>query len=144
MMRVFLRDGFIDRYSGEKLLFPPVLRIISLLYPLEFPYHSHWKMDRCHLAYWHLIPTIDHVVPVSRGGLDEEANMVCTSQMKNSVKAGWLLEELGWKLYPAGCADEWDGLLQWAVSYCGTNSRLMQKSNATDWLKAYSDLSSLH
>jgi hypothetical protein len=27
--RVFLRDGFVDRYSGKWLVFPPVLRLIS-------------------------------------------------------------------------------------------------------------------
>jgi len=32
-MKIFLRDGFIDRYSGERLVFPPVLRIMSSLMP---------------------------------------------------------------------------------------------------------------
>jgi hypothetical protein len=26
---VFIRDGFIDRYTGERLVYPPVLRLIS-------------------------------------------------------------------------------------------------------------------
>ena len=29
--RVFVRDGFIDRYSGERLVFPGVLRLLSRL-----------------------------------------------------------------------------------------------------------------
>jgi hypothetical protein len=28
--RVFIRDGFIDRYTGKRLIFPPVLRILSI------------------------------------------------------------------------------------------------------------------
>ena len=28
---VFLRDGFIDRYSGQRLVFPGTLRLLSLL-----------------------------------------------------------------------------------------------------------------
>lgn len=116
-VRLFLRDGFIDRYSGKKLVFPPVLRILSKLFPKEFPYHPHWKMAECHIAYWELAPTVDHVVPVTRGGEDEESNWVCTSQLRNSAKSNWLLEELGWELHPAGNADEWDGLLSWYVKY---------------------------
>lgn len=23
-----------------------------------------WKMSECHLAYWHLLPTIDHIIPI--------------------------------------------------------------------------------
>jgi hypothetical protein len=29
MTRIFLRDGFIDRYKSNKLVFPPALRLIS-------------------------------------------------------------------------------------------------------------------
>ena len=68
-MAVFVRDGFIDRYSGRRLVFPGTLRLLSLLLPQEFPFHSNWKTDACHSAFWELFPTIDHVVPVSRGGL---------------------------------------------------------------------------
>ncbi len=32
-IKIFLRDGFVDRYSGEKLVFPPVLRIMSSVMP---------------------------------------------------------------------------------------------------------------
>lgn len=37
--RVFMRDGFRDRYTGERLIFPPVLRLLSAALPTEFPYH---------------------------------------------------------------------------------------------------------
>jgi hypothetical protein len=37
--RVFLRDGFIDRYSGDRLFFPPVLEMISRSIPDDFPSH---------------------------------------------------------------------------------------------------------
>jgi hypothetical protein len=51
MLHVFIKDGFIDRYSGQKLIFPPVLRILSMNYPEEFPFHPNWKMSDCHPAY---------------------------------------------------------------------------------------------
>src|SRR5690606_19673169 len=59
-LEIYLKDGFIDRYTGEKLIFPGMLKIISNYFPEEFPYHSHWKMEKTHIAYWELIPTIDH------------------------------------------------------------------------------------
>ena len=63
LLQVFIRDGFIDRYSGEKLIFPGALRVLSELIPKEFPYQEHWKMSECHIAWWQLFPTIDHKVP---------------------------------------------------------------------------------
>src|SRR5688572_3048673 len=35
---LFLQDGFIDRYSGDRLVFPGVLRLLSHLFPADFPY----------------------------------------------------------------------------------------------------------
>lgn len=75
---IYNRDGFIDRYSGERLIFPGVLRILSKEFLLDFPYHLNWKMNECHLAYWELFPTIDHIVPIARGGVNEDSNLVCT------------------------------------------------------------------
>lgn len=110
-LRIFLRDGFIDRYTGKKLVFSGMLRLISLLMPEEFPYHPNWKMDQCHIAYWQLSPTLDHIFPVARGGLDDESNWVTTSMISNAQKDQWTLEELGWELLPAGDLAEWDGLI---------------------------------
>lgn len=135
-IRVFLRDGFVDRYSGQKLVFPGVLRLLSSLMPEEFPFHKNWKMSQCHIAYWHLFPTIDHVVPIARGGKDDESNWVCTSQLKNSAKSNWLLEELGWELHEAGRSEEWDGLLSWFMEYVAGNPRALDDSYLLSWYRA--------
>lgn len=37
----FVRDGFIDRYSGEKLVNPGLLKVLSFYMPDIFPYQSH-------------------------------------------------------------------------------------------------------
>jgi hypothetical protein len=79
LLRVFRRDGFTDRYSGTRLIFPGTLRMLSVLLPEQFPYHRNWKQSETHPAYWELFPTIDHVVPVARGGADDETNIVTTS-----------------------------------------------------------------
>jgi hypothetical protein len=35
-LSVFYRDGFVDRYSGLRLVFPGALRILSVVYPTPF------------------------------------------------------------------------------------------------------------
>lgn len=134
--KIFLRDGFIDRYSGDKLVFPAVLRLLSCLMPEEFPFHKNWKTSECHLAYWQLLPTVDHVVPVSRGGSDRESNWVCTSQLRNSAKSNWLLEELGWKLHEPGRVDDWDGMVHWYVEYIGQHAEFLEDKYLSSWYRA--------
>jgi len=133
---VFLRDGFVDRYSGEKLVFPPVLRLLSKLMPEEFPFHKNWKISECHAAYWQLFPSIDHIVPVARGGANEESNWVCTSQLRNSAKSNWLLEELGWRLHDPGDLRDWDGLLGWFMNYALRNPETLDDAYSHSWYNA--------
>lgn len=113
LIRVFLRDGFTDRYFGEPLVFPGTLRALSLLLPNEFPYQKNWKQSQTHPAFWDLSPTIDHVVPLARGGCDGPANVVTTSMVRNAAKGNWLLEELKWPSVRAPVIEGWDGLLSW-------------------------------
>jgi hypothetical protein len=115
-MRVFRRDGFIDRYSGGRLVFPGTLRLLSELLPQEFPFHPNWKSDACHFAFYELFPTVDHVVPVSRGGADDETNWVSMSMVRNAAKANFTLSELRWELVPPGEAGDWDGLVGWFLN----------------------------
>ena len=133
---IFRRDGFIDRYSGQELVFPPVLRILSNIMPEEFPFHPNWKVSECHIAYWQLMPTIDHVVPVSRGGSDEESNWVCTSQLRNGAKSNWLLSELDWTLREPGDLANWDGLFGWFMWYVGEHPRCLEDQYINSWFKA--------
>ena len=135
-IKIFMRDGFIDRYSGEKLVFPPVLHLLSNRLPAEFPYHVNWKMSDCHIGYWQLFPTIDHIIPVSRGGADEPANWVCTSQLRNSKKSSLLLEEIGWKLHKPGNPNEWDGLMKWFKVYASENPTVLEDKYILSWHKA--------
>ncbi len=115
-MRVFVRDGFIDRYSGQRLIFPPVLRMLSQALPAHFPFHTNWKTDECHFAYYELTPTVDHEIPVSRGGADDESNLVSTSMLRNMAKSNFLLSEIGWTKHPPGDFRQWDGLTAWFLA----------------------------
>ncbi|WP_234707846.1 HNH endonuclease [Mycolicibacterium elephantis] len=116
-MELFLRDGFIDVYTGNRLINPGVLRLLHVLLGDDFPAHPNWKASETHIAFWELFPTVDHLVPVSRGGKDEKSNWVTASMLSNQAKAHWTVGELGWERHPPGAIEEWDGLSQWLVDY---------------------------
>jgi 5-methylcytosine-specific restriction endonuclease McrA len=86
-IRVFLRDGFIDRYGGVKLFFPPVLELISLEIPEAFPSHRNGKASETHVAHWELYPSVDHLVPLTRGGAHEMDNWVTRSMSRYQRRA---------------------------------------------------------
>jgi 5-methylcytosine-specific restriction endonuclease McrA len=135
-IRVFVRDGFIDRYDGARLVFPPVLRMVSHALPARFPYHPHWRTPSTHPAYWEVSATIDHVIPVTRGGTDEASNWVTTSMAHNSAKMNWTLGELGWQLQKRGDVREWDGLLAWCVEYSAQHPDAIVDRALRRWLHA--------
>lgn len=134
--RVFVRDGFIDRYAGTRLIFPGVLRICSLAMPDAFPFHPNWRMRDTHEAFWELSPTIDHVIPIARGGADNESNWVTTSMRRNSAKSNWTLEQLGWQLHPSGDIGDWDGLLGWFRTHVASHPLLLQNPSIRQWNNA--------
>ena len=133
---VFRRDGFIDRYSGQRLVFPGVLRLLSRLLPREFPFHPNWKMSQTHPAYWELFPTIDHVRPITRGGVDSEGNWVTTSMLRNAAKANWTLTELGWSLHAPGSLVEWDGLTGFFLEFMDSDKSLLEDAYLQRWQSA--------
>ncbi len=135
-LSVFFKDGFIDRYSGEKLLNPGYLRALSKLFPEAFPFHTNWKMNQCHIAFWQYTPTIDHLVPVARGGADDVSNWVTTNMLHNAAKSNWLMEELDWKLYPSGKWQDWCGLSEEFVQIVEQNQQLRDDSYIHQWYSA--------
>lgn len=92
LMEQFFRDGFIDRYSGKKLINPGMLLTMSVKMPKTFPYQPNWKTDECHIAYWDYYPTLDHIYPISLGGKDTPENWASTSMVYNSAKSNFTLE----------------------------------------------------
>ena len=132
-IKQFIKDGFIDRYSGQRLVNPGLLKVISYYLPEVFPYHPHWKMDKCHNAYWELIPTVDHIHPIALGGADSEENYATTSMLHNSIKNNWTLEQLQWTLYPAGDYTEWDGLTNLFIKLVEQDKELLKDNYIKRW-----------
>lgn len=134
-MGQFIRDGFIDRYSGKKLVNPGILKVLSHYMPEAFPYHSHWKMEECHNAYWEFVPTVDHIYPVALGGADSMDNWATTSMLHNSIKSNWTLEQLEWKLYDPGDYSQYDGLTKLFMKLVQADEGLLKDAYIKRWYK---------
>jgi hypothetical protein len=130
MMEVFLRDGFVDQYSGERLLFPGTLLLLGELLPDVFPKAGPgqgWRVSECHWIYWRLWPTVDHAVPVARAHPNVDVhhlkNLITTSQMMNSAKDVWAPDEapapMRFRRIPddEAARKRWDGMMQWFLDY---------------------------
>jgi len=133
MCKVFLKDGFIDRYSGDKLIFPGLIKIMTNEFPDIFKYQRNWKMSETHMIYWDLCPTIDHLVPVARGGQDIEDNWITTSMIHNSAKSNWTIEEIGWELHNKGELKNWDGLVSYFLELIDKNPDYEKDSYILNW-----------
>jgi hypothetical protein len=134
-MNQFMEDGFIDRYTGKKLLNPGILKVISYYFPSEFPFQSHWKMTQTHIAYWELLPTLDHIYPIAKGGEDDEKNWVTTSMKNNSIKSNYTIDEIHWKLYPKGNLSDWDGLTSVFLQLVENDKVLLNDPYIKSWYK---------
>jgi hypothetical protein len=134
---VFVRDGFVDRYTGARLIFPPVLRIVSAVLPSEFPFHPNWKTTATHHpAFWEVGAAVDHLVPVTRGGVDDESNWITTSTARNSAKMNWTLDELGWTLHPSGDVRRWHGMMRWFLEYAEAHPKTLSIRSVRQWHRA--------
>jgi hypothetical protein len=89
-----------------------------------------------HPAFWELYPTVDHVIPIARGGADDETNIVTTSMLSNGAKGNWLLGELGWPTQRASVVDGWDGMLGWFLSQWDANEALHGNPYLRRWHRA--------
>lgn len=133
ILEVFRRDGFIDRYAGIKLVHPGLLILLQFELPEIFRYHGGWKLGECHIVFWELYPTVDHIVPITKGGSDEMYNLLTISMIGNTKKGNTPLSVLKWKIHPAGNLNEWDGLTKEFLA-------LMEKNNDYNNFKDFPNL----
>jgi 5-methylcytosine-specific restriction endonuclease McrA len=107
---VLLRDGFIDRYTGDKLVFPGILFLLHFEIPEIFRYNKNWKPEVCHKIFWELYPTVDHIHAQANGGSHELDNLITTLQVINNHKSKKNFEKINWERKDEGVLSNWDGL----------------------------------
>jgi hypothetical protein len=78
------------------------------------------------------------VLPVSRGGSDDESNWITTSMVRNAAKSAFTLDELGWSLHPAGNIAEWDGLVGWFIDQANADRAILADPYLRQWFVAAS------
>ena len=83
-----------------------------------------------------VFPTLDHIVPVSRGGPDNSGNWVTTSMLRNAAKANFKLDELGWILHPTGDLQQWDGLTNWFLDWTARDPDVLVDGYLRRWHNA--------
>lgn len=115
--KIYARDHYQCRYCGERVILTAAMRLISRLYPIQFPYHPNWKADSTHPAFVSRSATLDHVKPIVGGG-DPIApdNLVTACWNCNRRKGDLDLEEIGWSLVEPRDKD-WRGLTNSSLRY---------------------------
>jgi hypothetical protein len=122
---VFLRDGFICRYSGQRVLLPAAMMLLAKVLPEQFPWHQNWRMDVCHSAFWELSAEVDHIEPRARRGTHNIDNLVTVTPLVNKSKAHSHLSSLAWSLHPVGSLHEWDGKAGWFLAEAQKRPKLL-------------------
>lgn len=107
---IFVRDGWRCRFCGTKVISRAARSVITRLFPIE----AHWtslEFQR-HSALYAMASSLDHVVPHSRRGKNEESNFVTACYCCQFGRGEWLLEEveLADPRDRPPLQDGWDGL----------------------------------
>lgn len=130
--RVFVRDGFIDRYTGQQLLYPGALLLLQQLRP-EFLQRMQEQPDQrtsC-TKQDELMPKVDRIVPLHLGGRDDDQNWITTSVRRYIMRGIHTPEKLGWEVHPPGSLRKWDGLMEWFLQMMESNTnRAIDRSDA--------------
>ena len=95
---VFARDQYTCRLCGMQTVDVEVMKALSKAFPAEFPYHPRWRQDAVSPVYWTHVTSLEHVVPIARGGAHDASNFATSCYACNDARSDYLLEELGWGL----------------------------------------------
>lgn len=134
-LKIFQRDGFIDRFTGQKVFLPPVLPILSSALPDVFPNNPHWDRDKTHQAHEMFNATVKKIIPNRPA---DEFNLVTTSSKNRLYKSNATIENLGWKILSLEeIADiRWDGMTGWFINYVDEHRELLDAPLTARWYKA--------
>lgn len=134
-VRVYRRDCWTCRYCGRRTIFYPVMPLLGIIFPDQFPFNTNWKAGQTHPAVADCTGVVDHVVPGSLDGLWlAEDNLVTACWPCNASKGNLTLEQLRWQLRPVE-KSSWDGLSGSYRKLWETAGRPMNEAHPT-WLTA--------
>ena len=108
---IFARDGWRCRFCGCRVILSEAKKIMSAGLPGAIPWGKK-EADYKHGAFYAISASLDHVVPHSRGGTNEESNLVTACWTCQFGRDYFLLEQVG-LLDPRArppVKDDWDGL----------------------------------
>lgn len=136
--RVFIRDGFIDRYTGTRMVFPGTLRLLSLeLGNNIFPFQANGRIEVTHPAFWELYPTVDYKDATAHGGDDEMSNLITANVLTVVAKRASRLQDISrWKMMAPGNFEQWDGTIWWFVDYVARREDLLRNAHLMTWFHA--------
>ena len=145
-VRVYARDGWLCRWCGRPVVFPPALKYLEQLMrdkgcmqPLSY-YDKQWRRDRAPLLD-HLGAVIDHVQAFAHGGAHDESNFVTSCNKCNTRKNADTESNFGArapKHVVKGKYGEpryWDGFSAVFITLA-TPSRSTLSKTERDWLDA--------
>lgn len=139
-LAIYLRDGFIDRFSPERwrLVHPGALQVLSLALgdamPTELSSHNIPAKYATNAPVWFDVwPAVDHLHARSFGGSNDATNLVCVSWWRNDSKRAYAFESTGWTLQPRGSLADWDGLTSWFHRRVEASPRLLQDPMVRNW-----------
>ncbi len=75
-LKILNRDNWTCRYCDDSVFFSPTLKLLNELSPNHGYYHPNGKTDKMLSLFQWRWASVDHIVPVTKGGTNEEANLV--------------------------------------------------------------------
>ncbi len=106
---LFARDGWRCRFCDCRVVPPKARSAMRAALPGAIPWSD---TEGFHGAFYALSASVDHVVPHSAGGTNEEDNIVTACWSCQFGRGAWSLDEVGLldPRHRAPIKDEWDGL----------------------------------
>lgn len=111
---IYQRDHYVCRYAhcGRHTVDEWVLAALGRLLPEELTYHPNWKLTVGHPVIWTYAATLEHVLPWSQGGGNDDTNLITACAGCNYSKSNHTIESLGWQVGAVAPTETWDGLVE--------------------------------
>ena len=117
---IAIRDGWRCRFCGSRVISKKARNILNNLFPNE----ARWgrRNSEKHCALSALSASLDHILPHSRGGNNDQYNLVTACGPCQFGRNQWTLEEVGFNdpRERAPIKDKWDGLTRLLIRGANT------------------------